>query len=152
MIFVRCRETPGVRVADNSTRVLVSSIPEACQAFHFKVASGTVIVDYPDITAALSWSADKLKLSSIAATPPRPTPRKLRKATRDADLRGASQSLHQRSASMGGLKNFENKGHSRMPSLSGMLSTAKRFSLQRRGSDETVNPSASPYDLIPVEI
>ncbi|THY99504.1 hypothetical protein D6C92_02297 [Aureobasidium pullulans] len=107
---------------------------------------------HPPIKRKHSWSADKLKLSSIAATPPRPTPRKLRKATRDADLRGASQSLHQRSASMGGLKNFENKGHSRMPSLSGMLSTAKRFSLQRRGSDETVNPSASPYDLIPVEI
>lgn len=39
---------------------------------------------------------------------------------------------------MNGLKNSKNKGHSRMPSLSGMLSTAKRFSLQRKGSDGTV--------------
>jgi hypothetical protein len=60
MIFVRCRETPGVRVADNSTRVLVSSIPEACQAFHSKVASGTVIVNYPDITAALFQAESRI--------------------------------------------------------------------------------------------
>ena len=66
------------------------------------------------------------------------TPRKLRKVSRDADLRGTSKSLHQRSASMDGLKNLKNKAHSRMPSLSGMLTTAKRFSLQRKGSDETV--------------
>ncbi|THV97194.1 hypothetical protein D6D26_06801 [Aureobasidium pullulans] len=66
------------------------------------------------------------------------TPRKLRKVSRDADLKGTSKSLHQSSASMDGLKNLKNMAHSRMPSLSGMLSTAKRFSLQRKGSDETV--------------
>ncbi|THZ91660.1 hypothetical protein D6C82_09866 [Aureobasidium pullulans] len=107
---------------------------------------------YAPIKRKHSWFADKLKLFSIAVAPPKPTPRKLHKTIRDADLRGISQSLHQRSASMNGLKNSKNKGHSRMPSLSGMLSTAKRVSLQRRGSAETVNPSASPYDLIPVEI
>lgn len=66
------------------------------------------------------------------------TPRKLRKVSRDADLKGKSKSLHQRSASMDGLKNLKNMAHSRMPCLSGMLSTAKRFSLQRKGSDDTV--------------
>ncbi|TIA08730.1 hypothetical protein D6C81_08978 [Aureobasidium pullulans] len=41
------------------------------------------------------------------------TPRKLRKVSRDADLKGTSKSLHQRSASMDGLKNLKNMAHSR---------------------------------------
>ena len=49
-----------MRVADNSTRVLVSSIPEACQAFYFKVASGMVIVDYLDITAAIFQAESRI--------------------------------------------------------------------------------------------
>ncbi|TIA33618.1 hypothetical protein D6C78_07437 [Aureobasidium pullulans] len=92
------------------------------------------------------------------------TPRKLRKVSRDADLKGTSKSLHQRSASMDGLKNLKNMAHSRMPSLSGMLSTAKRFSLQRKGSDGTVvhgpgtagpvaaTPAATPAAARPADV